>query len=221
MGKVIDEYSKRNDKIVGGIGLYGRERGELFRSLIGRGKKILDLGANHGALTQFYAEGNDLTAVDFDKKNLEILSRRFGAKVIPFDLNEDVAALGNGQWDAVVMSEVLEHLYFPDRKMTELAKLLAPGGAFIGSVPNGFSLKNRLRYLFNRPEGTTMAEPTHITHFSYKRIKNLLKRNFRRVNIFPIQQKRFLPLAQLSPNFFAFILAFECREPIHADALEK
>jgi len=36
---------------------------------------------------------------------------------------------GNGKWDAVVMSEVLEHLYFPDRKMIEIRKLVKPGGS--------------------------------------------------------------------------------------------
>jgi 2-polyprenyl-3-methyl-5-hydroxy-6-metoxy-1,4-benzoquinol methylase len=213
MNKIIEDYTKRNDKNAGGLSLYGRERGGLFRSIIGRGKKVIDLGANHGALTQFYADGNDLTAVDFDKKNLEILAKRFGASVIIFDLNEDVSALGNGKWDAVVMSEVLEHLYFPDRKMIEIRKLVKPGGVFLGSVPNGFSLKNRIRYLFNKPEGTTMKEPTHITHFSYKRIKGLLQDNFECVRIIPIQQRRYSWLAKLSPNFFAFLLAFECRRP--------
>lgn len=212
MSTVIDEYSKRNSK-AGAVGLYGRERGELFRSLIGTGKKVLDLGANWGILTQFYAEGNELTAVDFDKKNLELLKQRFGSNVIGFDLNEDVSALGNGKWDAVVMSEVLEHLYFPDKKMTELAKLIKPEGVFVGSVPNGFSLKNRIRYLFNKPEGTTMKEPTHITHFSYRRIKRILDNNFEYVRIYPIQNRRNMPLAKLSPNFFAFLLAFECRKP--------
>ena len=213
MSKVVEEYSKRNDKTEGAVGQYGRERGELFKSLIGSGKKVIDLGANHGALTQFYAMGNNLTAVDFDKKNLDILSKKFGSNVKIFDLNEDVAPLGNGQWDVVVMSEVLEHLYFPDKKVPQIAKLLKPDGVFMGSVPNGFSLKNRIRYLFNRPEGTTMKEPTHITHFSYKRIKKLLENNFEYVRIHPIQKKRDMFLAKLSPNFFAFLLAFECRKP--------
>lgn len=213
MSEIIDEYSKRNSKIGGGTGLYGKERGDLFRSIIGSGKKVLDLGANHGALTQFYAEGNDLTAVDFDKNNLEILAKKFGSNVVAFDLNENISALGDRKWDAVVMSEVLEHLYYPDKKMAEVAKLIKPGGVFVGSVPNGFSLKNRLRYLFNKPEGTTMVEPTHITHFSYKRIKKLLEKNFEEVRIIPIQSKRNLAMARLSPNLFAFLIAFECHRP--------
>jgi len=44
MNKIIEDYTKRNDKNAGGLSLYGRERGGLFRSIIGRGKKVIDLG---------------------------------------------------------------------------------------------------------------------------------------------------------------------------------
>ena len=136
-----------------------------------------------------------------------------GIDTIVYDLNEDISLLGRGKWDAVIMSEVLEHLFFPEKKVSEIATLLKKDGVFAGTVPNGFSLKNRIRLFLNKPEGTTMSEPTHVTHFSYKKIKKILEQNFDFVKITPIGKKQYAHLANFSPNLFAFDLAFECRNP--------
>ncbi len=216
MGTVINEYSERNAKLVkGGVGLYAQERSDLFHQCIGSGKhkQVLDLGSNHGAFTNFFVQDYEVTAVDFDQKNLDVLTQKMDAKTIVFDLNEDISTLGKGKWDAIIMSEVLEHLFFPEKKVAQIATLLKPDGVFVGTVPNGFSLLNRVRYLCNQPEKTSMAEPTHITHFSVKRLRKALEAQFGYVRMYPIGSKKHAMLANLSPNLFAFCLAFECRNP--------
>ena len=219
MGKVVDEYAKRSRKLIDGkIGLYSAERSEFMHKALGGRKRVLDLGANHGAFTAFFVDDYDVTAVDFDAKNLEVAKERLGVETITYDLNEDISALGEkGKWDGVIMSEVLEHLFFPEKKVSEVAQILKKDGVFVGTVPNGFSLLNRFRYLFNMPEKTSMAEPTHITHFSYTKLRSILEKYFRQVRIVPIGKKEYAFLANFSPNFFAFCLAFECREPIEGD----
>jgi len=212
MKKILEEYEKRNDKNQGGI--YEAERGMLIKNTIGGGKKVLDLGARHGSLTKYYVEGNEVTGVDFDEKNLEVLKEKFGCQTILHDLNEDLDVLGLGQWDAVVMSEVLEHLYYPEKKVEQISRLIKPDGVFVGTVPNIFSLKNRFRLFFGRPELTAMVEPTHLNHFSARLLKKMLEKYFGEVEIMPIQQKKYMPLAALSPNLFAFMLGFVCRKPI-------
>lgn len=215
MSKVIEGYNARSNKLVdGGEGLYAIERSEYIKSALEKGSKVIDLGSNHGAFTKFFVDDYDVTAVDFDEKNLKIAKERLGVETIEYDLNENISKLGEGEWDGVIMSEVLEHLFFPEKKVPEIAKLLKEGGVFVGTIPNGFSLKNRIRLFFNKPEGTTMSEPTHITHFSYRRLKKILEENFKFVKIIPIGKKRHSFLANLSPNLFAFDLAFECRSPL-------
>jgi len=57
----------RNARRLGSIGLYGRERAEIFSKWLGKGKKILELGCRDGSLTKLFAEGNKITGVDIDK----------------------------------------------------------------------------------------------------------------------------------------------------------
>lgn len=47
---------------------------------------------------------------------------------------------GNGIFDAVVCSEVLEHLMEPGAAMREIARVVKPGGRVLITVPNWFSL---------------------------------------------------------------------------------
>lgn len=163
MKKIVEEYIKRNNKNQSGI--YEKERGELFSQVIGRGKKVMDFGARHGSLTKYYVEGNDVTGVDLDEENLKVLKEKFHCQTIAYDLNEDLDQLGAGLWDAIVMSEVLEHLYYPQKKVEQISRLIKDDGVFVGSVPNNFTLINRFRMFFGYPEYTAMAEPTHIDQF--------------------------------------------------------
>jgi len=212
MKKIIEEITKRNFMNQGGI--YEKERGDVFRQIIGVGKKVMDIGARHGSLTKHFIEGNDLTGVDIDEENLQILKDKFHCSTIALDLNEDLDVLGVGLWDAIVMSEVIEHIFYPEKKVEQISRLLKSDGVFVGSVPNGFSLMNRIRLFLGKAEGTTMADPTHVFHFSYRRLKTMLEKHFTDVEILPMQKSRYMFLARISPNLFGFLLVFICKKPI-------
>lgn len=215
MNDVVSKYNERNAKLKdGGEGLYAKERSDFFHTCIGEKRcKVLDLGANHGSFTKHFTDEYDVTAVDFDRKSLALLKERLPAQTIEYDLNQDIRNLSSSKWDAVIMSEVLEHLFWPEEKVSQIATLIRDDGVFVGTVPNGFSLINRIRYVLNRPGGTTMAEPTHVTHFSARRLRKALERSFEHVRIIPIGKAQHRLLAQLSPSLFGFMLAFECRKP--------
>ena len=52
-----------------------------------------------------------------------------------------------------------------------MLRVLRPGGTFVGSVPNAYRLKNRLRFVLGRkPED----DPTHLQMFSSNDIRALL-----------------------------------------------
>jgi 2-polyprenyl-3-methyl-5-hydroxy-6-metoxy-1,4-benzoquinol methylase len=214
MSKVIEGHNTKSNKLLdGGEGLYAKERSQFIKSVLKKGSKIIDFGSNHNALTKFFVEYYTVTAVDFGEENLKIVKERLGVNTIVYDLNKDISLLGKGKWDVVIMSEVLEHLFFPEKKVPEIAKLIKPNDVFVGTIPNGFSLKNRIRLFFNKPEGATMSEPTHVTHFNYKKIKRILEQNFGFVKITPIRKKQYAFLTHLSSDLFGFDLAFECRNP--------
>jgi SAM-dependent methyltransferase len=81
---------------------------------------------------------------------------------LPFD---------GGEFDVVVAGELLEHVRDPSALLGEVQRVLRPGGRLVGSVPNGFRLKNRLRFLLGRePEDN----PTHLHLYSPNALLSLL-----------------------------------------------
>lgn len=188
---------------------FGKIKGELFSKWIGRGKKVLDLGCRDGALTKYFIERNEVLGLDVDYEALKRCEEKFKIKTRWLDLNDNWDLFK--EFDIVVASEVLEHLYFPEKVLEKIKNILREEGLFIGSVPNAFSLKNRFRILFGRKKGTPLNDPVHINHFSYKELKQILSKEFKQVEIYPFVQKKYLWLAKISPSLISYQLIFKCR----------
>ncbi len=192
-----------------GFSILKEERGALLAELLGTGKRVLDIGCRDGALTRYFKEGNTITGIDIDDTALTEAAR-LGIETIKVDLNEEWTELSGRTFDAAVAGEVLEHLYFPERITGKVANLIKPGGFFVGSVPNAFSLKNRLRYLFGTKRHTPLSDPTHITQFHIKELRSVLGKHFAQIEVRGLGRYAFL--ARLFPGLFAFDLFFICRK---------
>ncbi|MCB9802532.1 class I SAM-dependent methyltransferase [Candidatus Nomurabacteria bacterium] len=190
-----------------GFSILEKERGILLKEIIGENKKVLDIGCRDGALTKYFSEKNDVTGVDIDNLSLAKAAKNLGIKTSFVDLNGDWRELKEEKFDFVVAGEILEHLYHPEKIIQQVIKYLDQGGLFLGSVPNAFSLKNRLRYLKGSKRFTPLSDPTHINHFSYNELKKIFEKYFLQVEI--IGLGRYSWLAKKFPNFFAFDLFFK------------
>ncbi len=190
--------------------LFKDTRGEFLHSRIGTGKIVLDIGCRDGVLTSTYAEGNDVTGVDIDSQALERAHKNLGIKTMQFNLTDDWP-LPDASFDFVVAGEVLEHLYFPEKVIERAARVLKPDGVLLGSVPNAFSLINRLRLLAGNKAHTPLNDPTHINQFHRHELIAMLSRHFEKVTISPLG--RFRAVDRFFPGFFSFILLFEARKP--------
>jgi SAM-dependent methyltransferase len=147
------------------------ERVPLFQAAIGRGKRVLDLGCRSGALTRHFLEGNEVVGLDVDAASLA-KAEEFGIQPVLANVEEPLP-FEDVSFDAVVAGELLEHLRFPDVLVAEIARVLRPGGVFVGSVPNAYRLQGRLRFLLGRaPED----DPTHLRMFSPAVLQELLIR---------------------------------------------
>ena len=193
-----------------GTTLFGGIRGEFLRSRIGTGKRILDIGCRDGELTREFYKGNEVLGVDIDREALLKLERELGIKTKHMDLHGEWD-IPEGTFDVVVAGEVLEHLYYPERVCAKVCRVLVKDGVFLVSVPNAFSLANRVRLFFGKKSGTPLADPTHINHFSRKELAHLLKNNFKEVRITPLGKYAWLD--RFFPGFFSFILLFEASSP--------
>ncbi len=191
--------------------LFGDKRGQFLKSRIGQSRQILDIGCRDGELTRYYAEGNEVLGLDVDEQALKRAEHKLGIKTKSLDLTGDWSGVVTGPFDVAVAAEVLEHLYYPEIVLGKIVAALATDGILLGSVPNAFSLANRVRLFRGQKRGTPLSDPTHINHFSRTELKTLLEKYFSEVYIYPLG--RFAWLDWLWPGMFSFGLLFEARRP--------
>lgn len=181
------------------------ERGDAIAALVGGpGRRVLDLGCRTGALTRYYAEGNDVVGVDVDRAALERAHERLEMETHWADVEEELP-FADASFDVVVAGELLEHLADPAATAAHVHRVLVPGGRFVGSVPNGYRLKNRLRFLLGRAPD---QDPTHLQLFSPAKLRRLLA-DFEQVEI-RFEVGRFTPL---HPRLLANVQLFSARKP--------
>ncbi len=198
-------HASRNKSRIGGEGIYSKERAKLFSNWIGRNKNVLELGCRDGSLTKLFISDNRITGVDIDKSALELFEKNLGGKGYYIDLNNEWP-FKEKEFDVVVASEVLEHLYQPEKTIKKVFETLKDGGIFIGSVPNAFSLANRVRLFLAQPNKTALSDPTHAHHFSYRELENILKKYFSEVKLAPLTRYKFL--SKIFPSLFSFLIVF-------------
>lgn len=176
------------------------DRIPYLQEWIGEGKRVLDLGCRDGTLTECFSKANEVVGVDIDKTALNLAKKKLGIQTFWFDLNQEWSFVEK-PFDVVVACEIMEHVFFLDNFLSQVRFALKPGGLFIGSVPNTFRFRNRLKFLRGQEFET---DPTHVRMFSWKKLQNVLDPYFSDVDIVPIRGKCF-PLVPISSHFPAWI----------------
>ena len=137
--------------------------------------KLLDVGCGRGDfLIRAQYCGYDCFGIDFDSATINIAnSRGVSASVAEIhDLPLDV------QYDAIVLSHVVEHVSDPVRLLGDIFKRLKPGGYFYISTPN---LDSAGRLTFGK-SWRGIDFPRHLQYFNVSNLKLLLNRSgFERV----------------------------------------
>ena len=190
-----EHHRQRRDE---GDFVFVPERIPLFVAAIGRGKRVLDLGCRSGALTQHFLDGNTVVGLDVDAAALE---KAAALGIEPVQANvEEPLPFADESFDAVVAGELFEHLQFPDALVSEIRRVLRPGGVLVGSVPNAFRVQSRVRFLRGRPPED---DPTHLRMLSPAAMRELL-RSFGRVELSYVGGR----YARLHARLFARDLVF-------------
>jgi len=107
--------------------------------LVGSNRRVIDLGSGPGVVASRLAQrGCDITVVDGDRDALRLAS--YHAKhAYCMDLNDPTWTQRlekDDRYDVVILADILEHLVDPDAALQNAAKLLAPGGHVVLSLPN-------------------------------------------------------------------------------------
>lgn len=146
-------------------------------------RRVADLGAGNGVICgRLSAKGYEVVGVEYDKAGVDIARTAFpSAKFYHFSFEDDPADLlaSESPFDAVVSTEVLEHLYFPHHLPIYAGAILKPGGHLIVSAPYHGYLKNLALSLFDAWDHhhTTLWDGGHIKFWSRKTLTALLEGN--------------------------------------------
>ena len=111
------------------------------------GLRLLDAGAGRGSLARALSQqGGQVTALEKDAATaaaLKSLTAGQPIKVVKADIRRWSASV---KYDAVILSELLEHLSEPEALLKRGRRLLNAGGLILVTVPNGRGLEERLRF---------------------------------------------------------------------------
>lgn len=180
-----DNFSKLTER------LYDRERdysrADLFRigrvvRLVGKNKKVLDLGCYYGFLgKRFIDNGNEVWGVDVAKEALK-KAETLGLETKYADVEKEIP-FESGRFDVVVAAEIIEHLKDTDHFLEEIRRVLKEDGFLILTTSNLVSLGRRFLYLlgknsyheasFSFPEEPPAAG--HLRYFNKGLLLGLLK----------------------------------------------
>ena len=136
--------------------IYGHvKRLEWIASHLEPGARVLEIGCGTGYMITLplIRAGWDVTGVDTDAASIDYGRGLLAAEGLdPTRLRSVDAATLTGEFDAVILSEVLEHI--PDGGIQTLLatvrELLAPRGRLFITVPNGYGWYELEAFLWNR-----------------------------------------------------------------------
>ena len=151
----------------------------LVPTLVPRGGYVLDVGCGTGAVTVEIRDKAGATVLGIEPsaeraaacraRGIETLECLFPSPLIPT----------HRPFDAIIFTDVLEHLADPGSALVEARKLLAPGGVIIASVPNVAHWSVRQDLLFGKfeykPYG--IMDATHLRWFTARSLRRLFESN--------------------------------------------
>ena len=166
----------------------------------GFGRSLLDVGAADGLLSKKLSErGWRVTGIECDP-GLAQAGAGHCAQMIVANLDREVPPLET-LFDVIVYGDVLEHLSDPLRVLTELNRLLAPGGFVVISMPNVAHFVIRLSLLVGRFDylDRGILDQTHLRFFTERSLRALVATAGLRIDRFTATPA---PLYQVLPKRF-------------------
>ena len=176
------------------------------------GKKILDVGTASGYFARTLIDkGALVTAIDISPTAI-LEAKKFLPDAFVVDIEEGTGTelLANRKFDFIILGEVIEHLFDPEKVLKYLREMLTEEGLLIITTPNILLWSHRLKFLrgiFEYTE-TGVFDRGHLHFFTYLTLcKTISKVGYSLVREnHDIHPNWFEAYGKHFPNLFAFQL---------------
>lgn len=189
----IMNYEKHNIEWAGGkqkTADYLKKRLREIEVLIGNKGKLLDIGGGGGAFLAYAkTSGWQVKGVEISPGWVKYAKKNFGINLFHGELKQ--ANFSSNSFDLVHLNHVFEHVYHPIKLLTEIKRLLKPGGYLIIEVPQElyplselvqFYLSYKIRFkpltkkvLLRKMTIPQLPPSLHLFFFTVKSFKKLME----------------------------------------------
>ena len=151
-----------------------------LRKLLGPPRSpILDIGCGNGAVARtLLVEGYDVWGVDASESGIRLANEASPGRFFVLDaaLESLPAELSDIQFEVVISTEVIEHIYDPRAFLAFARSILPEGGELIVSTPYHGYAKNLALAISGRMDDhfTVLWDGGHIKFFSRKTLEAML-----------------------------------------------
>lgn len=157
---------------------------ELIKKVNKSKIKILDIAIGDGIyermLSKELLQKCEIYAVDISKTQLQRVKDIVKeGKIV--NLDDEKLPYKDDTFDIVIVSELLEHVFYPDNVLSEATRVLKKGGYFLLTYPNSGALQLRLSLLFTggSPLLNYPGNKEHIRYFKKSDILEMIGREAR------------------------------------------
>lgn len=178
---LVDDYGWQTESGPQSCGYITPKIISILKSL--DSQRVADIGAGNGALCRVIKKsGIDVVGIEYDKKGVDVAQKNnndikfynFGVQDNPLEI-----LAHESQFDAIVSTEVVEHLFSPHLLPRYAHPLLKKGGHLVISTPYHGYLKNFAIALLNKWDHhhTALWHGGHIKFWSNATLTQLLEEN--------------------------------------------
>ena len=140
-----------------------RETLRLLTEVLSPGARILDIAAAQGNFSLALAElGFDVTWNDLRAELADYVRLKHERGQIQFAAGNAFELQFPSLFDAVLITEIIEHVAHPDDLLAKAAALVRPGGYIVMTTPNGGYFRNPL------PKFSECADPAIFESVQFK-----------------------------------------------------
>ena len=170
------EDMRRSDKTMIRV---KRQIADIIRLYKHDGADLLEVGVNHGTQTMAYHSqfANSGRLEGYDWKDFRDESLKDSIVFTKVDIEQERFPADDASFDVVVCNQVFEHLkniYLP---LSEIWRVLKPGGLLIFSVPNLSCWHNCLFLSVGRQPTTTNIRGSHVRGYAIWDMSKFLTKN--------------------------------------------